>query len=98
MNDFKEQESALLLMLKEVAKAKGLTYQQIADKCGLQQTHVSKLLNAGYSPTVKVWLKLCWAVGVNPFFEDKDGQTDLAKCFEQAMEAIGRRPDKLDKN
>lgn len=37
-------------------------------------------------------------IGVNFFFEDRDGQTDLNQVFEHAIEQLGRRPGTLPKN
>ena len=43
-------------------------------------------------------LKISKAIGVNFFFEDKESKTDLNQAMEKAMEALGRRVDKLSKN
>lgn len=85
----------LVLMLKNIAKSKGITQDQIAEATGLQQANISRIFSMRYCPTLNNFIAIAQAVGVNFFFEDKEGTTDLAKDFEAAMEELGRRPDKL---
>lgn len=88
----------IVLMLREVALNKGITHQDIADNTGLQRSNVSRIFSLRYCPGLDIALKLAGALGLNMFFEDMDGTTDLSVAFENAMEQIGRRPDKLPQN
>lgn len=98
-NQANEQHWRLLvLMLKNIAKDKGITQVQIAEATGLQQSNVARLFSLKYCPTLNNFIAIAQAIGVNFFFEDKEGDTDLAKVFEQSMEELGRRPDALHKN
>ena len=45
--------------------AAGLTQEQLADKAGIDRTHVSKLERGKQSPTVDTLLRLCHAMGVS---------------------------------
>lgn len=97
-NQENEQWKLLVLLLKEIADAKNITQQQIADESGLLQSNISRFFSLKYKPTLDTFLQVAKAVNVNFFFEDKESTTDLNKCFERAMEKIGRRPDQLSQN
>lgn len=88
----------LVTFLEEIAKQKGITQGQIAEETGMMQSSVSRLFSLKYVPKLHTFLAIAGAVGVNFFFEDKEGTSDLNKGFEAAMEKLGRRPDKLPKN
>lgn len=89
---------ALVLLLKEIAAEKGITQEQIAELTELKQSNVSRVFSLKYSPNLKTFIAIAQAVGVNFYFEDKDGNSDLNQAFERAMGQLGRRPDKLPKN
>lgn len=78
-------------LLKEVADAKGITQQEIAEKTGYTQSNISRIFSLKYSPRLDVFLNIANAVGVNFFFEDKESRTDLSVLFERAMTHLGRR-------
>ena len=88
----------LVFLLDEIRQQKGLTQQEVADASGLIRSNVSRFFSAKYPPTLPIFLAVAKAVGVNFFFEDKEDKTDLTIAFENAMESMGRRPDKLPKN
>ena len=92
---FEQGEQQLLALLKELAKLKGISQEDIATATGWRQSNVSKILNGAYSPTLKMFLKLAAAVGVNFFVEDKASDSKLNQAHEQAMEALGRRKPKI---
>ena len=97
-NKENEQWMLLVLLLKEIAESKGITQQEIADKTGLLQSNISRFFALKDKPTLDTFLQVAKAVKVNFFFEDKESNTDLNQCFENAMEKLGRRPDNLSKN
>lgn len=88
----------LVLLLKEIAAEKNITQDKIAEKTGLTQSNVSRFFALKYKPTLPTFLEIATSIGVNFFFEDKESKTDLNACFERAMEALGRRLEKLPKN
>ena len=101
MTDTKQNEQywrLLVVSLKIIAESKGITQEQIAEATGLKQSNVSRIFSTKYSPSLHNFIAIARAVGVNFFFEDRDGTTDLNRIFEKAMEELGRRPDKLPKN
>lgn len=88
----KEQEFKIfVLLLKEIADEKGFTQQDISDLTGYKQQNISRIFSLKYSPRLDVFLNIAKAIGVNFFFEDKDGKTDLNVLFERAMTELGRR-------
>jgi transcriptional regulator with XRE-family HTH domain len=93
-----EQWKLLVLLLKEIAEHKGITQLQIAETTGLIQSNISRFFSLKYNPSLDMFLKVAKAVKVNFFFEDQESKTDLNQCIENAMEALGRRADKLPKN
>ena len=88
----------LVLILKQIASEKGITQEQIAEATGYQRQNVNRVFSLRYSPRLDVFINIAKAVGVNFFFEDKDGTTELDLIFEQAMTELGRRVKKLPKN
>ena len=93
-----EQWMLLVLLLKEIAEEKGITQNQIAEQTGLIQSAVSRFFSLKFKPTLDTFLQVSKAIQVNFFFEDQESKTDLNKCFEKAMEQLGRRVDRLPKN
>lgn len=98
MNENKSSWEILVLLLKKIAKDKGITQEEIAQKTGLLQSNVSRVFSLAYVPRLDTFLAIAGAIGVNFFLEDKEGTTDLSVMFEKAMTELGRRPDKLPKN
>jgi len=88
----------LVLILKEVADAKHITQEQIANETGLQQSSVSRFFSLKWNPQLGTYLKIAKALKMNVFFEDQESKTELNIIFERAMESLGRRPDKLPRN
>ena len=93
-----EQWMLLVLLLKEIAEEKGITQNEIAEQTGMIQSAVSRFFSLKFKPTLDTFLQVSKAIKVNFFFEDQESKTDLNKCFEKAMEQLGRRVDKLPKN
>jgi ribosome-binding protein aMBF1 (putative translation factor) len=51
--------------IKRLRKAAKLTQEELAERCGLPQPHISRLENAEHSPSRKTLEKLGAALGVN---------------------------------
>lgn len=99
MNNLNENSwKVLVLMLKNIAEAKGITQEEIAVKSGLLQSNISRVFSLRYCPTLQTFLAIATAIEVNFFFEDKESKTELNIMLERAMTELGRRPDKLPKN
>lgn len=75
-NKYKQARLTLCLFLKTEAEAKGITQQQIADKCGWHQQTVQRMLSGKFAPILDNFIKLADAIGVNFFMESKDSTTD----------------------
>lgn len=88
----------LVTFLEQIARQKGITQEQIAEATGMKQQSIARVFSLKFVPKLHTFLAIAGAVGVNFFFEDKEGTSDLTKGFEAAMEKLGRRPDKLPKN
>jgi len=69
---YQEEMRMLLSILKERAKEKGITEQQIADKTGFIQSNVNRMFAGKYSPLLDNFLELADAVGYH--IELKDNQ------------------------
>jgi DNA-binding phage protein len=93
-----EQWMLLVFLLDEIRHQKKISNLQIAELTGMQTSHVSRFFSCKFPPTFPTFLKIAKAIGVNFFFEDKESQTDLNLAMEKAMEALGRRPDRIPKN
>ncbi len=92
------QWKILVLLLQQIAEQKGITQGQIAEQTGLIQSNISRFFSLKYKPTLDTFLQVSKAIKVNFFFEDQEDKTDLNLAMEKAMEALGRRVDKLSKN
>lgn len=88
----------LVLMLRKTYEGKGITQEDIANRTGLKASNVSRFFNMENSPNLRTFITIAQSVGVNFFFEDKEGTTELNLIFEAAMTELGRRPDSLPKN
>jgi transcriptional regulator with XRE-family HTH domain len=60
---YQEEMRMLLSTLKERAKEKGITEQQIADKTGFIQSNVNRMFAGKYSPLLDNFLQLADAIG-----------------------------------
>jgi transcriptional regulator with XRE-family HTH domain len=50
--------------VRQAAISNGITYQQIANDTGLQQTNVARTLSGKYVPRLDLFLKISASVGV----------------------------------
>lgn len=91
MESIEQKWKILILLLKNIAEAKGITQKDIAERTGLKQSNVSRIFSLRYSPTLRVFIQIARAINVNFFFEDKDNKAELDVLFEKAMTEIGRR-------
>ena len=88
----------LVYFLRKIAEEKGISQGEIARRTDLHRSNVNRFFALDVTPTLSTFLKIAGAIGVNFYFEDKDGTTELNELFEKAMTELGRRPGKLPKN
>ena len=87
----------LVLLLKRISEEKKISQIQIAELTGLKQSNVSRMFAIKFPPSMKVFLKVAKAVGVNFYVVDQEDKIDFNMLFEQAMTELGRRPENLIK-
>ena len=99
-NTNEQQWKLLVLLLKEIAIQKyGKGWQtHLAEQTHFSQSNISRMFGLKYTPSFKNFLIIAKALKVNFFFEDQEDKSDLNQAFENAMEQLGRRPNKLPKN
>ncbi len=85
---------ALVLLIKKIAESKGITQLEMSEKSGIAQSNVSATFAGLRTPNLSTFVKLCSAVGVRIFIEDRDEQSDLSKLFQEAMDEVGFDPQK----
>ena len=93
-----EQWKLLVLLLDEIRVQKNISNLKVAELSGIAPAHTSRFFSCKFPPTLPTFLKIAKAIGVNFFFEDKEGTSDLNLAMEKSMESLGRRPDKLPMN
>jgi transcriptional regulator with XRE-family HTH domain len=93
-----EQWILLVYLLDDIRRQKKITHDEIAEKTGYHRSNVTRFFSAKYKPGLDVFLEIAKAIKVNFFFEDQEDTSDLNLAFENSMEKLGRRPDKLPKN
>jgi DNA-binding phage protein len=69
--DAKYARQELLWQLKGIVVAKGISYEQIAEKTGLKPSNISRMLNGKYSCTVDNLIKVVEAVGFKVRVEEQ---------------------------
>lgn len=60
---YKEARLRLCSLIKQTAKEKGITHQQIADFTGFRVNHISRMLAGRYAPSLDNFMKLAESVG-----------------------------------
>jgi transcriptional regulator with XRE-family HTH domain len=83
MNKYDEASKMLCQYLHQMAKEKGITHQQIADKTGFIVSNVTRMLSGKYSPTLVSFMKLADALDAYLFVIDKDADNQLADTMRE---------------
>lgn len=83
-----EDWKILLDQLKKVADEKGMTQEDIADKCGMIQSSISRIFSHAYAPRISTVVLIAEAIGV------KLVVSDLAKFTGEVYKGI--RISKID--
>lgn len=78
---YKEARKMLLEYIRELAKEKGITHLEIAEKTGFTANNVSRMLQGRYSPSLDNFMRLAEAVDCYIFIIDKDADDDLTEMM-----------------
>jgi hypothetical protein len=98
MNYNSKNWKVFVLFLEQIAIQKKLSKNEIARRTGFDEANIRRIFNLKFCPTMRVFLALSQAVGINFFFEDKEGTSELNVAFEKAMQELGRRENPLRSN
>lgn len=74
-----------VLMLREIAKAKGIEQLHIQEKTGIPQANISKIFNLKVTPRIDTLMNLAEAVGIKFFIEDNTEETNMELVYKNAM-------------
>jgi transcriptional regulator with XRE-family HTH domain len=80
-NKHKEASQMLMHYLRDLAKEKGITQEQIAQKTGFESSNVNRMLAGKYSPTLENFIKLADAIHTYFFVIDKEANDDLCETM-----------------
>lgn len=64
------ENQIIISTVKEICRIKGITQEQLAEKSGLTQPQISRILSLKQDPLLSTFLRLCRAVDVNFCVED----------------------------
>lgn len=96
--DFSSHWKLFALFFKNAMEAKGYNVSQLAEKIGVHRSTLKRFFDLEFPLKFDTILALIHALELNIFFETRDESAEINKWFEDAMEQLGRRPDKLPKN
>lgn len=98
LNPQGEHWKVFALFFKEAMLHKNMKASQLAEKIGVSPSTITRFLNLDFCLRFDYVLKIVHALELNMFFETRDESAEISKWFEDAMDQLGRRPDKLPKN
>jgi len=83
MDTDKHKEASQMLMhyLRDLAKEKGITQEQIAKKTGFESSNVNRMLAGKYSPKLENVIKLAEVIDTFFFVIDKNANDDLCETM-----------------
>lgn len=97
-NNTGEHWKVFALFFKNAMEAKGMKASQLANKIGASPSTITRFFDLEFCIRFDYVLKIVQALELNMFFETRDESAEINKWFEDAMEELGRRPNKLPKN
>lgn len=86
---YKAARKMLCEYIGKLAKEKGITQQQIADKTGFTRNNVSRMLSGRYSPSLDNFIRLAEAVDTFFFVIDKESKDDLTEAMRNRWDSPG---------
>jgi len=93
-----EQWKLFALLFKNAMEAKGLNNNSLSELVGCSRSTLARFFNLEFCLRFDLVLKIIKELELNIFFETREQSQDLNKWFEDAMNELGRRPDRLLKN
>jgi transcriptional regulator with XRE-family HTH domain len=78
---YKEARKMLCNYLHDLAKEKGITQEQIANKTGFTRNNVNRMLSGRYSPTLDNFIRLAEAIDTYFFVIDKEANDELVETM-----------------
>lgn len=79
-----EKWKILILLLREIAKEKGITHWDIAVETGMDRAHITHIFNLKNKPRIDIVFKIASAIGVNFSISTMDEKKlDYAKLLKQ---------------
>lgn len=95
MKQEKAVQARLMLCdyLKELAKEKGITHKQIAEKTGFMENNVSRMLAGKYAPTLDNFIILCDAINTYFFIIDKNANEEAANLMRNRWNHLPSSPN-----
>ena len=88
---FKEAREMLCEYLKQTAREKKITLEEIAEKTGFTLSNVGRMLSGKYPPTLDNFLKLAEAVDAYLFVIDKDANDDLVETMKNRWGKVNKK-------
>lgn len=76
-----EARVILCQQLAEIARANNITQEMIAERTGMKQESISRMLRGKFSPRLDSLLLICRAVDALILLEDKNGNSEMAKVL-----------------
>jgi len=93
-----EHWKLLALFLENAMLGKGMNRTQLGEKVGVHSSTIKRFFELDFCLKFDTVLAIAKELELNIFFETRDQSAEISKWFEDAMEQLGRRPDKLPKN
>jgi len=78
-----EARVILCQQLAEIARANNITQEMIAERTGMKQESISRMLRGKFSPRLDSLLLICRAVDALILLEDKNGNSEMEKVMRE---------------
>lgn len=88
-NPNEETWKLLVLFLRKISEAKGISQQEIANRTGMLRTNINRIFKLLYCPNLKTLLMIAKAINVNLLFEDKEDKVDLVQALNDGTNELG---------
>ena len=93
-----EHWKLLALFLENAMRGKEINRTQLASKVGVHSSTIKRFFELDFCLKFDTVLAIAKELELNIFFETRDESAEISKWFEDAMEQLGRRPERLPKN
>ena len=86
----KEARRLIGEMIARRRAALGMTQEELAEKAGIGIATVKVIEIGKFYVSLKILLKMCYALDLYFYFEEKESEADLAKLMREKWGEIGR--------